>query len=186
MSRIYAIILCIGAFVISTDQWSKNLSIEKLVTEGTTEPFLSWFSWTLVHNHGAAFGMLRGLPDNIRVIFFILMPLTVLGILWFSIVRHIKPEQKIPPIAMGLVLGGAIGNLIDRVRFGYVIDFIDWFYPTTGGSCIPLFYPVTATQCHWPVFNVADIAINIAVILLIVDSFRNPDKSSGSSNKKKA
>jgi len=173
MSRIYAIILCLGSLVISLDQWTKNLAIETLKTEGTSIPFLSWFNWTLVHNHGAAFGMLRNLPDSVRVTFFIVMPLAVLTILWFTIVRHIKPIQKITPVAMGLVLGGALGNLIDRIRFGYVIDFVDWFYPSSGDSCIPLFYRIGGSGCHWPVFNVADIAINIAVVLLIIDSFKN-------------
>ncbi len=173
MARVYAIILCLGSLIISLDQWTKNFALEKLVSEGTSRPYLSWFNWTLVHNHGAAFGMLRNLPDSVRVTFFILMPIAVLGILWFSIVRHLKPTQKLAPLAMGLVLGGAIGNLIDRVRFGYVIDFIDWFYPTSNNKCIPLFYPVTVGECHWPVFNVADISINIAVLLLVIDSFKN-------------
>jgi signal peptidase II len=174
MSRIYAIILCLGAFVISTDQWTKYLALEKLQFEGQSIPFWSWFSFTLVHNHGAAFGMLRGLPDSIRVAFFLIMPLAVLGILWWSLVRHYKPDQLLAPLAMGLVFGGAIGNLIDRMRFGYVVDFVDWFYPSNHGSCIPLFFYQPGTGCHWPVFNIADSAIFIAVVLLAIDSWRNP------------
>jgi len=173
MSRIYAIILCLGAFVISTDQWTKYLALEKLHFEGQSIPFLSWFSFTLVHNHGAAFGMLRTLPDSVRVGFFLLMPLAVLSILWWSMVRHYKKDQLLAPLAMGLVFGGAIGNLIDRMRFGYVIDFVDWFYPSRDGSCIPLFYYQAGTGCHWPVFNIADSAISIAVVLLAIESFRS-------------
>ncbi len=175
MSRIYAIILCLGAFVISVDQWTKYLALEKLEFEGHSIPFLSWFSFTLVHNHGAAFGMLRTLPDGIRVGFFLLMPLAVLTLLWWTIVRHLKPEQRLIPIAMGLVLGGALGNLIDRMRFGYVIDFVDWFYPSQTGRCIALFYYQSGSGCHWPVFNIADSAITLAVAMLIVDSFRKHD-----------
>jgi signal peptidase II len=174
MSRIYAIILCLGAFVISTDQWTKYLALEKLQFEGQSIPFWSWFSFTLVHNHGAAFGMLRTLPDSIRVAFFLMMPLAVLGILWWSLVRHYKSDQVLAPLAMGLVLGGALGNLIDRMRFGYVIDFVDWFYPSNDGSCIPLFFYQPGSGCHWPVFNIADSAISIAVVLLAIDSWRNP------------
>jgi signal peptidase II len=174
MSRIYAIILCLGAFVISTDQWTKYLALEKLHFEGQSIPFWSWFSFTLVHNHGAAFGMARGLPDSIRVAFFLIMPLAVLGALWWVFVRHYKPNQLLAPLAMGLVFGGAIGNLIDRMRFGYVIDFVDWFYPSNDGSCIPLFYYQPGTGCHWPVFNIADSAICIAVVLLAIDSKLNP------------
>jgi signal peptidase II len=174
MSRIYAIILCLGAFVISVDQWTKYLSLEKLEFEGHSIPFLSWFSFTMVHNHGAAFGMLRNLPDSIRVGFFLIMPLAVLTLLWWSMVRHFRPEQRLAPFAIGLVFGGALGNLIDRLRFGYVIDFVDWFYPSSTGSCLPLFYYQAGTGCHWPVFNIADSAILIAVALLIIDSFKNP------------
>jgi len=147
------------------------MALEALVHEGQSISFLGWFSYTLVYNHGAAFGMLRDLPDSIRVTFFLLMPLGVLGILWWAIVRHFKPEQRMAPIAMGLVLGGAIGNLIDRIRFGYVVDFIDWFYPSSDGTCIPLFYYQPGSGCHWPVFNIADSAISIAVVFLILDSF---------------
>jgi signal peptidase II len=85
---------------------------------------------------------------------------------------------------MGLVFGGAIGNLIDRIRFGYVIDFIDWFYPSANGQCIPLFYYQPGSGCHWPVFNIADSAISIAVVLLMIDSFVN-SKESHSKNIKK-
>ncbi|MEO5667336.1 MAG: signal peptidase II [Bdellovibrionota bacterium] len=179
MSRIYAIILCLGAFVISTDQWGKYLALEKLQYEGQSITFLDgWFSWTLVHNHGAAFGVLRNLPDSVRVGFFIAMPLAVLGILWWSLVRHYKPGQVLAPIAMGLVLGGAIGNFIDRLRFGFVIDFIDWFYPSANGKCIPLFAYQDGSGCHWPVFNIADSAISLAVVLLAIESLRNPSEPS--------
>lgn len=178
MSRLYAIILCLGAFVISLDQWTKYLSLEALVHEGQSIPYLSWFNFTLVHNHGAAFGMLRDLPDGVRTIFFLLMPLCVLGILWWSLVRHLKAHQRLVPMAMGLVFGGAIGNLIDRIRFGYVIDFIDWFYPSSDGTCIPLFYYQPGSGCHWPVFNIADSAISIAVVVLLIDSFRQSKKPS--------
>jgi signal peptidase II len=180
MSRIYAIILCLGAFVISADQWTKYLALEALIHEGQSIPFWSWFRFTRVHNHGAAFGILRDLPDAIRTSFFFIMPLTVIGILWWSMVRHFKPEQKLSTIAMGLVLGGAIGNLIDRIRFGYVIDFIDWFYPSRDGTCIPLFYYQPGSGCHWPVFNIADSAITLAVVLLIWDSFNNSQRHTSS------
>lgn len=185
MSRLYAIILCVGSLVVALDQWTKNYALSHLSVEGDTIPFLSWFNWTLVHNHGAAFGMLRDLPDSIRVTFFTLMPLGVLFFLWWALARHLKHTQRLAPVALGLVLGGAIGNVIDRIRFGFVIDFIDWFYPSSSGSCLPLFFRMPGNECHWPVFNIADSAIFIAVILLMIDSFKNPpeqdDKEEASS-----
>ena len=174
MSRIYAWILSIAIFVIGLDQWTKQVALETLARQGDTRPFLGWFHFTLVHNYGAAFGMLRKLPDSIRAGFFILLPLVVLTILWFSYVRRFNTKELLGPAAIGLVVGGALGNLIDRIRHGYVIDFIDWFYPSSSNSCIPLFFNMDnmPNTCHWPVFNVADSAISIAMILLVVHSMK--------------
>jgi len=73
---------------------------------------------------------------------------------------RLKSSQKLLIIALVFVLGGALGNLYDRVVFGYVIDFIDWH----------------AFGYHWPSFNIADMAISIGALLLIIDSFVNPDE----------
>ncbi len=171
MSRIYAIILSWGAAIIALDQWTKELALETFAQEGDSKPFFSWWSFTLVHNYGAAFGMFRGLPESIRIFFFVLLPITVLGLLWWFYVRKFDPKERLGPLAMGLVLGGALGNLIDRIRHGYVIDFVDWFYQSSG-SCLPQFHHFTPDTCHWPVFNVADTAISIAMVLLIIHSFK--------------
>jgi signal peptidase II len=184
MARIYAIILSLGIVVIGLDQWTKHLALEFLSTEGSTRPFWSWFSFTMVHNYGAAFGMLKSVPPSIRTAFFLLMPFTILLVLWWSYVRRFKPSELLGPLSMGLVFGGAIGNMIDRVRHGYVIDFIDWFYTTDSPSCIPLFFrmPPMGT-CHWPVFNIADSAITLAMVLLVIHSIKYPHEDP---SKKKA
>jgi signal peptidase II len=178
MSRVYAIILSFGAFVVALDQWTKQIALSNFTHPGDTSPFLSWWNWTLVHNYGAAFGSFRGLPESVRVIFLLLMPLSVLGLLWWFYVRKYPRNAILGPLAMGFVLGGAVGNLIDRLRFGYVIDFIDWFYPSSG-SCLPAFSHFTPDTCHWPVFNVADSAIFVAVTLLIAESFLTKDSPTG-------
>lgn len=177
MSRIYAIILSWGAAVIALDQWTKQLALETFAQEGDSRPFVNGWQFTLVHNHGAAFGMFRGLPDSIRTLFFVLLPVSILALLWWFYIRKFDPRERLGPCAMGLVFGGAIGNLIDRIRHGYVIDFIDWFY-SSKGECLPQFHKFTADTCHWPVFNVADTAISIAMALLILHSFRK-EKAEG-------
>lgn len=169
MKRVYATIGCLALFIISLDQWTKQLILDRFTYEGQTEHFLGWFNFTLVHNPGAAFGMFRNLPDPWREYFFYALPFVVLGILWFTYVRKIDPKDKWGAISMGLVVGGAFGNYIDRIRFGYVIDFIDWSFPMTG-TCPPLFYHFTPERCHWPKFNVADSAICIAAGFLIIQS----------------
>jgi signal peptidase II len=184
MSRIYAIILSLGIFVMSVDQWTKHKALEVLQTEGQSEPFWSWWQFTLVHNYGAAFGMMKSVPESIRTGFFLLMPLTILVILWWSYVRMFKKEERLGPIAIGLVFGGALGNMVDRINYGYVIDFIDWFYPSSG-KCIPLFFPMhPENTCHWPVFNIADSAITLAMVLLIIHSFLQNKKMQSEANAK--
>ncbi len=172
MDRIYAIITSFGAAVLALDQWSKHLTLKNFFEEGQTVSVLSWFNLTLVHNHGVAFGLFRDLPEEVRLIFLLALPPTILFLLWFFMVRKLPKEETLVPIALGLVLGGALGNLVDRIRFGYVVDMVDWHYPMIGNSCMPLFYPMSSGRCHWPVFNIADAAISIAMGLLIWDSIR--------------
>ena len=180
MSRIYTLIVSLGALVIAIDQWTKSWALSKLENLGDSIPFVSGWNWTLVHNYGAAFGMMRGLPESIRGSFFFILPLAVLTLLWFSYVRHIKKEDLLGPVAMGLILGGALGNVLDRINHGYVIDFIDWHYQSAG-KCIPLFFKMSTDTCHWPVFNFADSAISGAMVLLIIYTWRLEAK-----NKKEA
>jgi signal peptidase II len=174
MLKLYSVICSVGALVLALDQWTKSVALAHLLSEGDSRSFLSWWNWTLVHNHGASFGVFRTLPESVRTPFLILLPFTILTILWWFYLKPIKRPQPLSALSMGLVFGGAIGNLIDRIRFGYVIDFIDWFYPSTQGNCIPLFHRGSWESCHWPVFNVADAAITTAMCLLLIESFLAP------------
>ena len=171
MKKIYALIFSIATLIVAADQWTKNIALEALQTQGRSIPWFEGFHFTLVYNYGAAFGMLNDLGENVRTIFFLSLPAFVLGILWWTYIRKFKVTERLGPVAMGLVVGGALGNFIDRVRFGYVVDFIDWFYKTESSSCIPLFFFISPNTCHWPVFNIADSAISVAMVLLIGHSF---------------
>ena len=92
--------------------------------------------------------------------FFVLISVVAIGVILYLYRR--TADKKLESLSLILILGGALGNLIDRIRFGFVIDFIDWFYK---GS-------------HWPTFNVADIWITVGVGLLLVDLLfrRKPQK----------
>ena len=187
MSRVYSIILSLAALVLALDQWTKQSALTALSREGDSVPVFGWFHFTLVHNHAAAFGVFHGIPESLRVGFLMILPLAVLSLLWWFFVRKMSPSETLAPVTMGLVVGGAIGNLIDRIRFGFVIDFIDWFYPSKG-SCLPLFFPGPTNElggsCHWPVFNVADSAISIAMVLLVITSFLDSKNAKEASPKK--
>jgi signal peptidase II len=105
---------------------------------------------TRVHNTGAAFGFLAGQPSILRTFFFLGVSLLAMGVVFWMLFR-LPPDQKVELVALSLIFGGALGNVIDRARLGEVIDFIDVYYRTY----------------HWPAFNVADSAITIGVILLL-------------------
>ncbi len=104
-----------------------------------------------VRNTGAAFGLLSRL--NPKWVHPLLVAATVFAMMAILAYIYFLPRRGPAPIGLGLILGGAIGNLIDRARLGYVVDFLDvhWY------------------QHHWPAFNVADIGITVGVFLLILD-----------------
>ena len=104
---------------------------------------------TFIQNTGGAFGIFAGLPNSYFQKFFIVVSLLAIGFVGF-LYRKLRPYQHGPAIGIALIMGGAIGNLIDRLRLGRVIDFIDLH-----------FY-----SYHWPAFNVADSAITIGSFVL--------------------
>jgi signal peptidase II len=140
--------------VILLDQWSKWLA-ETLLVPYQPVPVLPLFNFTLAYNTGAAFSFLSDAGGWQRW-FFISLTLVVVSVL-LNWLWHMRAEERLQAASISLVLGGAIVNLIDRVWLGHVIDFLDVYY----GSY------------HWPIFNIADSAITVGVILLIIDMFFN-------------
>ncbi len=151
--------------VIVADQLSKVWVLQVLGNrEGSYRPVLDDLLWLrLVHNSGAAFGML----NSASLLFAVAAAGVAAGILAYS--RRLANASWLVRMGLGLELGGALGNLIDRLRFGYVVDFID----------------VRIEPRLWPfVFNVADAAITVGVVLLLFTVFRpephaNPSSASG-------
>jgi len=155
-------VISICSFFVLLDQFTKYLIISNIPLYGKTSllPFLD-----IVHirNTGVAFGFLSNLPENFRVYFFVLVFL--LAVVLVSIFIYNTPfAEKLMLVSLSLILSGAIGNSIDRLRLGFVTDFIDfhWFGDP---------------KLHWPPFNTADSCITIGVILLILHSlFLNKNK----------
>jgi signal peptidase II len=118
---------------------------------------LPFFNLTYVHNYGAAFSILYDAGGWQRYFLSALALIVSAVIVWW--LRQSTKEQILLPVAFSFILGGALGNVLDRILHGYVIDFLDFYYNTY----------------HWPAFNVADSAIFIGAALLIIDMFVNKE-----------
>jgi len=142
-------IAVIGVVILVLDQITKAVALRRLEL-GVAQPVVEgFFSLTLVLNPGLAFGMLAQTPPGWRWVV-ALLSLAALAVL-FVLARRVVPTGGVVGVlALGLVFGGAVGNLIDRARFGAVVDFLD----------------VHWRGHHWPAFNVADSAITVGVTLL--------------------
>lgn len=146
----------LAALIVVLDQ------VSKWVVLGTIAPgeviyVAPFWNWVLTFNPGAAFSFLADQPGWQRW-FFTLLALGVSGWIAFELKKH--PEQKLMALALTLVMGGALGNVIDRVRFGAVVDFIQWH----------------AAGFYWPAFNVADSAISVGAVLLIIASLTHKEQ----------
>lgn len=151
MKSKYILLISLAGFTIVLDQITKLLITSHLELHQAIEIVPNFFNFTYVRNTGAAFGLLSRAPESFRIPFFIIIPLVALTVI-ILIFKKTKETELLMITSLSLILGGAIGNFIDRVRFGYVLDFIDlhWF-----------------NTYHWPAFNIADTAIVVGVALLI-------------------
>ncbi|GMR20771.1 MAG: signal peptidase II [Gammaproteobacteria bacterium] len=137
--------------VVILDQLTKLLALHFL-SDNVVVKVMPFFNFVLAFNKGAAFSFLAD-ADGWQHIFFIVIALVV-SVAIVIMARRLKPEEMQTALALMLVLGGAIGNVLDRMRLGYVVDFIDWYYRTW----------------HWPTFNIADAGIALGAVLLIMDT----------------
>jgi signal peptidase II len=137
--------------VIVGDQVSKRMIRASMPLHDSIPVVPGLFSLTHVANRGALFGMLRDLPDPWRSALFTLVPLAAIVLIIFF-QRRTPLADKPAHVGLALILGGALGNLVDRIRLGYVTDFLDVF----------------VGDRHWPAFNVADSAICVGVSFLVL------------------
>lgn len=144
--------LWISVFVFVVDQATKQL-ITSHFQYGESKYIFDWFNLVLAHNTGAAFSFLAGASGWQREFFIGVTLVISLGLLWMLKNNF---TNRVLSSALALVIGGAIGNLYDRVLHGYVVDFVQWH----------------VAGYFWPAFNIADSAICLGAGLLIFDSFR--------------
>ncbi len=149
--RGYGLWIALSTLVIALDQWSKH-AISSHFAYGETYTVTSFFNLVLMHNQGAAFGFLNEAGGWQRWLF---TAIAVIASVWVVYLLRKHREQKLFCLALALILGGALGNLIDRIAHGYVVDFLHFHW-----------------ELHYfPAFNLADSAITGGAALLLLESW---------------
>ena len=152
----------IGIVVVVLDQVTKQYIIDQFKHGESIGVISNFFNITYVRNYGAAFGILRDINPWIRDNFFLLMPPFAMTVILFML-KVAPAHEKLRSLALCGVFAGALGNYIDRLRFGYVVDFLDFHY---------------YQQYAWPAFNVADMSIVGGVTVLILLELFTPESTS--------
>lgn len=156
--------LWLSVLVIILDLGTKAMATAML-TYGDPVPVIPMFNLTLLHNTGAAFSFLAQ-ADGWQRWFFVALALVVSTVLvvWL---RKLQRDETWEAVAIVLILGGALGNVYDRVVHGYVVDFLHFYWQ----------------DWHFPAFNLADMAITIGAAMMILDMFRKPADSGGNAER---
>ena len=139
-------LLFFALILLTMDQITKSIVVAKIIPYSSI-PFLPYWNWVLVFNTGSAFSFLNDPNSWYKYGFLVLTAIVVFGLIYYIISRH---YHKLLGIGYAFILGGAMGNLTDRIFRGKVVDFIDWYI----GSY------------HWPSFNIADSCVLIGVFLI--------------------
>jgi signal peptidase II len=152
------IFLAAATFLL--DQATKAAATAWLLPRGSVQVIPGFFDLSYVLNRGAVFGIFRSLEDPYRGLLLTTVPIIALVVV-LAMVMRTPSHQLRTHTALGLILGGALGNLMDRLRLGAVVDFLEFY----------------VGRYHWPNFNAADSAICIGVALLVIDIWRTaPDR----------
>ncbi len=155
MKKKTVVLMTTVGFVVLLDVVTKAYVASTLFLHESVSVIEGFFNITYVRNPGAAFGFLAGASAGFRFFFFISITLAVIGMILYYIWKS-HDKEMFETFSLSLILSGALGNMIDRVRFGEVIDFID----------------VYIGSHHWPAFNIADSAISVGAAFLIFSLLR--------------
>jgi signal peptidase II len=150
----YLYLVLIGGSTIVLDQVTKHIVQDRFDLHESVVVLDGVFSLTYILNPGAAFGFMGSQSETFRAIFFLVVSIIALTLL-IIFFRQTAVDDSYGLIALSLLFGGAIGNMIDRIRLGEVVDFLDFY----------------VGQYHWPAFNVADSAITIGVSIMMLHLF---------------
>lgn len=155
----YIFLAIVSCFTLFADVITKAWAASHLSGyPGVVEISPKFLTLVLAKNRGGAWGLLQTTSENVRRPFFLLVSVAAIAFI-MTLYRRLQPRQRSLKWGLPLVLGGALGNVLDRIRYGHVIDFID------------VHATIKGIERHWPTFNVADIAICLGVGLMALDMF---------------
>lgn len=146
----YVFLISIAALVVILDQAIKLLVVARIPAYGSIVVIPGFFNLTHIYNTGGAFGFLAGKSSLVRHLFFLTASLIAMGMIVYLYLKTPR-EYLFLRSALAMILGGAVGNVIDRIRLGKVVDFLD----------------LHAKELHWPAFNIADSAITVGILIFI-------------------
>jgi len=155
LKKKYLYLATLSPILIVIDQITKFYIDTRMSIHESIEVIGGFFNITYVRNPGSAFGFLASSSAQFRSIFYLIITLLAVGLILYYVVKT-EDDDKLTPLSLSLILSGAVGNMIDRIRFGEVIDFLDVYLGSQ----------------HWPAFNVADSAISVGAVILIVEIIR--------------
>jgi signal peptidase II len=150
--------LVLSIVLILLDQWTKHIAVANLQLHEPVTFISSFWNWTLAHNTGAAFSFLADSGEWAHW-FFVTMKIVVSIVLIVMLAKMPRNNWR-DALPYALIIAGALGNLVDRFRYGYVVDFIEWYY----------------RDFSWPIFNIADSCIVAGAVVLILFSFRKQEE----------
>ena len=155
IGRKWSLFVGISGLIVCLDQVTKYLIYSNMPLHSSIPIIDGFFSITYITNPGAAFGFLSTAPAPFRTVFFIAVIIAAILLIIYSLHKYDEGGRPFT-LSLSFIMGGAVGNLIDRIRFGEVVDFLDFYIGPH----------------HWPAFNVADSAISVGAFLLFVEMIR--------------
>ncbi len=142
--------LALSAIVFALDQWTKAIATASLELHRPIEFVQGFWNWMLAHNYGVAFSLFDNQAGWQR--YGLATFASIVALVFVVWLTRVPARERATSVALALIVGGAIGNVTDRLRFGYVVDFIDWY----------------VGKHHWPAFNIADSAVVCGAVLLVL------------------
>lgn len=146
----YVFLMGVAALVVILDQAVKLLVVAKIPAYGSVAVIPGFFDLTHIYNTGGAFGFLAGKSSVFRHLFFLTASVIAMGMIVYLYLKT-PPDYLFLRLGLAMILGGAVGNVIDRIRLGKVVDFLD----------------IHVRGLHWPAFNIADSAITVGILIFV-------------------